>query len=491
MYNSHPLIYEINTWPWLKDLSNQYGVQIFLDNLPEEIIIQELASYDAIWLMGIWERSPQGQKIAQTHPGLQKEYQRVLKDLKEEDIVGSPYAIYNYHVDPQIGTDAGLQSLAKRLHEHGIKIIVDFVPNHLACDHKWQQNHPEYFIQGTEFDLKEEPKTFFKSENGIFAHGKDPYFDAWTDTLQFNAFSQEMRNEVKKLLKWIATFADGVRCDMAMLLNTNIFQRTWTTKAKYPLVQEYWKEIVTDVKQKYPNFIFIAEVYWDLEWELQQLGFDFCYDKLLYDRLRQGNIDSIKGHLKADLNYQTKLVRFIENHDESRAFEIFGPKKSKLLATFLYTLPGARLLHQGQRQGRKIKIPVQLGRIPNEINQTWLDEYYGTLIDLNLFDLSSEGSWRQISTDLLSNQMELYPIIAYYWDFPSKIILVLCNFADYDIISSLPILNFNPLRKNLKCSKILNSEEGFMEVKTVNDCKNAINFAIPKLTGSIYIWNKK
>ena len=491
MFSSHPLIYEINTWPWLKDLSKNYGIQILLDNLPEEIISQELASYEAIWFMGIWERSPQGRKIAQTHPGLQIDYQKTLKNLKNKDIVGSPYAIYSYRVDPQIGSNGGLQTLAKRLHDHGIKLIVDFVPNHVACDHPWIRNHPEYFLQGTDIDLKEQPKTFFQTESGIFAHGKDPYFDAWTDTLQFNAFSQELRDEIKNLLKWIASFADGVRCDMAMLLNTNIFQKTWTNKAINSLDQEYWREITKYVKFDYPDFIFIAEVYWDMEWELQQMGFDFCYDKRLYDRLRQGNIDSIRGHLKADWNYQKKLLRFIENHDEPRAFAIFGSEKSKMLALLLYTLPGARLIHQGQRQGRKLQIPVQLGRIPNEANQSWLEKFYKALFDLNIFDSSFEGSWHLLSTDQLPNRKELNPILSYYWDFPSKIILVLCNFAEYEISSTLPMKSFNPSGASLSLYCALNSHVGVVQKDKIITYNETINFTIPKLTGKIFVWNKE
>ncbi len=487
----HPLIYEINTWPWLKDLRDRYGSQITLNDIPEEIINQELTKFDAIWLMGIWERSPESRRIARNHAGLQGEFHKTLNNLKTEDIVGSPYAIYGYHLDPHLGTMEGLQSFAARLHKRKIKLIVDFVPNHVACDHSWSQSHPEYFIQGTTADLEQDPNTFFQSEDSIFAHGKDPYFDAWTDTLQINAFSQSLRDEIKQLIKWIASFADGVRCDMAMLLNTTVFQQTWKNQASTPLPREFWEEIIGAVKGEYPEFIFIAEVYWDMEWDLQQLGFDFCYDKRLYDRLRHGDMNLIRGHLNAEWKYQKKLLRFIENHDEPRAFSTFGEKKAKILALLLYTLPGARLIHQGQVQGRKIKFPVQLGRLPRETRQTWLEYYYRELLDLNFFEAGSEGSWHQINPEITLKYNKLNPILSYYWDFPSRIVLVLCNFADYELKITIPTLNFNPSKNILNLSWVFNSDVGFVEEREMVHDEDSFTYTIPKLTGTILMWNKK
>ncbi len=113
------------------------------------------------------------------------------------------------------------------------------------------------------------------------------------------------------------------------------------------------------------DFLFIAEVYWGMEYDLQQLGFQFTYDKELYDRLKQRDARQIKGHLQAELTYQEKSLRFIENHDEERAYHVFQDY-SKDLFSLLTFLPGMILYHESQSTGAEKKLPVQLGRRPIE-----------------------------------------------------------------------------------------------------------------------------
>ena len=103
--------------------------------------------------------------------------------------------------------------------------------------------------------------------------------------VQVNAFEPSFRPAVIELLLGVADQCDGLRCDMAMLLINNIFARTWGDRAGQMPATEYWSDVITAIKQRHPHFVFIAEAYWDLEWELQQQGFDYCYDKRLYDRL--------------------------------------------------------------------------------------------------------------------------------------------------------------------------------------------------------------
>ncbi len=124
----------------------------------------------------------------------------------------------------------------------------------------------------------------------------------------------------------------------------------------------------------------MAEAYWDLEWELQQQGFDYCYDKRLYDRLEHDTAESVRLHLCADLAYQEKLVRFIENHDEPRAHSVFSPQKERAAAVTIATIPGARLFHEGQFEGRKVRLPVFLGRRPAEPVDPDLRAFYRTLL---------------------------------------------------------------------------------------------------------------
>src|SRR4030065_67366 len=106
---------------------------------------------------------------------------------------------------------------------------------------------------------------------------------------------------------------------MAMLLITRIFRQTWGERAGALPAREFWEEVIPAVKAPYPQFLMIAEAYWDLEWELLQQGFDYCYDKRLYDRLRHAGAEAVRQHLEADLSYQERLGRFIGNNDDTPA----------------------------------------------------------------------------------------------------------------------------------------------------------------------------
>ena len=210
-----------------------------------------------------------------------------------------------------------------------MNLVLDFVPNHVAPDHPWVIEHPEYFVRGNADDARTDPASFIEVKGNVFACGRDPHFPAWPDVLQLTAFQPGLRQAVIETISTIAGQCDGIRCDMAMLLLNTIFERTWSTRAGQRPASEYWVDVIPAIKQAHPGFLFIAEAYWGLEWELHQQGFDICYDKTLYDRLEHNNPESVRLHLCADLAYQQKLLRFIENHDEPRAAAAFSPEKGR------------------------------------------------------------------------------------------------------------------------------------------------------------------
>ncbi len=294
--------------------------------------------------------------------------------------MGSPYCVRGYEVDEHLGGPEGLSQARRELADRGLRLIVDFVPNHVAPDHSWVSEHPEYFIQGTADDAANNPASYINLNGRTFACGKDPFFPAWPDVLQLNAFQPGLRQTAAATLSNIANQCDGVRCDMAMLMMNSVFERTWGTRAGPRPATEYWVDAISAIKREHPDFLFIAEAYWDLEWELQQQGFDFCYDKRLYDRLEHENAESVRLHLCADLAYQNKLLRFLENHDEPRAASAFTPAKERAAAVTTSTLPGARLFHEGQFEGRKVRLPVFLGRRPEEPLDKQLQDFYTKLL---------------------------------------------------------------------------------------------------------------
>ena len=156
----------------------------------------------------------------------------------------------------------------------------------------------------------------------------------------------------------------------------------------------FWPEATGRVKAKNPQFIFMAEVYWGLEWELMQQGFDYCYDKSLYDRLLSRDAAAVRAHLWADLAYQNKLARFLENHDEPRAAHDLPQPVHQAAAVITYLTPGLRFFHEGQLEGRRVKVSMHLGRRPEEAIDPILEEFYGKLLACLKRAEVRDGRWQ-------------------------------------------------------------------------------------------------
>ncbi len=427
-----PFIYEINTWVWLDTLSRTYNNPMTLENVPDEVL-DELSSYnvDAIWLMGIWTRSHGSRASALKYAN---QYKSALPDLTQNDISGSPYAIGSYQPEEFFGGRHGLAVFRERLKQRGMRLMLDFVPNHVAYDHAWIRVHPDYMILGSPQDIERQPDNFFTARDAtgkklVVGHGRDPYFPGWVDTAQVNAFHPDLRQAALNTLLDIASQADGVRCDMAMLMLNDIFSQTWKGLVGSPPPTEYWQTIIPQVKAAYPDFIFMAEVYWDMEARLQGLGFDLTYDKRLYDRIRENNSGSIRAHLGASLDYQRHLVRFIENHDEHRAADSLGIERSQPAAVLICTLPGGTLLYDGQFVGRKVKLPVQLGRQPNEKPDEDLKAFYLKLLAETRGSVYQDGDWVMFTITAGKDNGTQDNLIAYGWKAGDEHRLVVINMS--------------------------------------------------------------
>lgn len=428
--SQRPVIYEINTWVWLNELSRKHGSIVTLASVPEaEWDLIAALGVDTVWLMGVWERSPAGIRIAIQNEGLMASFRQALPDFSAADNVGSPYCVRRYEVDRRLGGASGLAAARSRLANRGIGLILDFVPNHVAPDHPWVADHPEYFIQGSSADLTSDPKSFVETGGRVFACGRDPYFPAWPDVLQLNAFDSGLRQAAADTLLDIAGRCDGVRCDMAMLMLNDVFGRTWGGRAGERPAADFWPTVIPAVKARYPGFKFIAEAYWDLEWELQQQGFDFCYDKRLYDRLEKEGAESVRLHLLADMAYQERLVRFIENHDEPRAAGAFPPERLRAVAVAALTLPGAKLVHEGQLEGRRARLPVFLGRRPAEAPDEGLRGFYSRLLEAVGDDVFKAGEWRLCECRGWPDNLSYRNLVAWCWRLEKDCRVVVVNLS--------------------------------------------------------------
>ena len=348
--------------------------------------------FDWVWFLSVWQTGPAAQLVSRSNAGWRKEFQETLPDLKEEDIAGSGFAIQNYTVHRDLGGAAALARLRERLQKRGLKLMLDFVPNHMAPDHPWIDEHPDYFVHGSESDLARAPRNYCRVQTKkgplVLAYGRDPYFDGWPDTLQLNYGNPELQQAMIGELERIAGQCDGVRCDMAMLVLPEVFERTWGIAANL-----FWPKATQCVREKFPHFCFMAEVYWDMEWTMQQQGFDYAYDKRLYDRLREGHARPVREHFHAGLDYQNKLARFLENHDEPRAAATFAPGEHEAAAVITFLSPGLRFFHQGQFEGRTKRISPHLVRGPEEPIDQRLAQFYDRLLTVLRKPVVRDGRW--------------------------------------------------------------------------------------------------
>jgi hypothetical protein len=356
-----------------------------------------------VWRVGVWQVGRVGRERARTDPALREGYAGSLPDWREDDVCGSPFAVQRYDVNVDFGGDAALAGLRDRLARRNIKLLLDFVPNHVAPDHPWVDQHPEFFIEGGEDDLQREPRNWsrFDTSRGkrVLAYGRDPYFPGWPDTVQLNYQHPGLREAMLGELARVAGRCDGVRCDMAMLVQPEVFRRTWGDRARprdgSPAVEQpFWNDAIARIRRRHPDFMFVAEVYWDMEWDLQQAGFDYTYDKRLYDRLVAGNGRAAREHLLATPQFQDHSLRFLENHDEHRAAAAFPPEAHRAAAVVTFTVPGLRLMYEGQLEGRKAFVSMHLGRRPKEEPDLAIAAFYRRLLAGLRRPELRDGTWR-------------------------------------------------------------------------------------------------
>ena len=426
---SDPAIYELNTAAWLHDVDKRAGTGTTLANVAsDEWDAVTPPGVDAVWLMGVWERSPAGVALALESADQLASFREALPDLANADIIGSAYCIRGYEADPRFGGRHGLAVARAALADRGVRLLVDFVPNHVAPDHPWLIEHPEYFVQGTAEDLARDPAGFLRVGDAVIARGRDPFFPPWADVAQLNGFAPGLRAAAEATLMDIAQQADGVRCDMAMLLMNDVFARTWGARAGPPPEREYWTEIIASVRATHPDFVFAAEAYWDLEWDLLQLGFDYCYDKRLYDRLVHDEPEAIRRHLHADHDYQQHMLRFLENHDEPRAAAEFPPARERAAAVAIATLPGATLWHEGQFEGWHVRLPVFLDRRPDEAVDDELRRFSLHLVEVTA--ALRRGSWSLCAATGWPDDSSYTQLLTWSWIDDERRSLIVINYAD-------------------------------------------------------------
>ncbi|MFM7539630.1 MAG: alpha-amylase, partial [Planctomycetota bacterium] len=272
-----------------------------------------------------------------------------------------------------------------------------FVPNHVGLDNPWAATPPDWFFR---CDASSSTGKAEAAHPGgpFLKHGKDPYFPPWPDTFQLNLFHPAVRSAQQEVIASIATLCDGVRCDMAMLPLPDVFLTTWGHESiDIPGVaadqSDYWPGIIKAARDISPGFQFLAECYWDREWDLMCQGFDYCYDKRLYERLAHGDSHEVSGHLMAEPRFLYKCAHFLENHDEDRSTEVFK-ERLNAAAVVTYLSPGLRFFHHGQEHGFKLKDSVHLSRAADERRDPLTLAFYKRLLTVSSW--AANRPWKRL-----------------------------------------------------------------------------------------------
>ena len=289
-----------------------------------------------IWLTGILEHASES---TGTHPDITK------------GRAGSPYAVMDYRaVDPDLGTMADFERLVSRIHAKGMKVIMDFIPNHLARQNKGFDPCNFYYCEGQGFvsprRVTEQPYEEYPAKatgNNVFA--PNPSLNDWYDTVKLNYDEHDTWEKMLDILRfWCAKNVDGFRVDMAEMV---------------PVA--FWQWVIAELRKDYQPLM-IAEIYQpDLYESFLNAGFDFLYDKVgLYNTLER---ILCEGHEAREIcnvwkdlhDLDSHMLRFMENHDEKRLAspQFVGDAFAALPAVVLSALmnTGPFMVYNGQESG--------------------------------------------------------------------------------------------------------------------------------------------
>ncbi len=466
----NPSLYQINTRVWIKQFDTADHVATLADVPDTYWLDLKEKGMDLVWLMGIWKTCETTAIFGQTPQDLDH-YQNILPDFEIDDVVPSPFAVDEYEINPELGTFTDLKHLKLKLNSMGLKLILDFVANHFSRDSHLVDTNPEYFIQGSKEDLAREPGNFFEKNGLIFAHGRDPHYAAWIDSVQVNYFNPSAVEYMQSVLSEIATLCDGIRCDMTMLILNEVFENTWShqiaqNNCSRPTL-EFWDQAIKITKSINPNFTFIAEVYWGLEYKMHTLGFDFTYDKKLYDLLASDQNHDLHNYLYADKSYQQKMVRFIENHDEDRSVEVFGKPKVMSAAVAISTLPGLHFYQDGQWWGSRVHLPMQLSRTSQEQPDESLFAFYSYLLEIVEDVVIKTGDWSLVALTRAEDDFSFENLVAWRWQLGNVFFFVFINYSAHESVSWAK-LNFETSKVSLNFVDELNQVTYAREVNELH-----------------------
>jgi len=440
---------ELSTRPWIYYLSQKYGKQFQkLSDIPDQEFqqIKEMG-FDFVWMMGVWQLGEFGLNYDRTNQQLLQEYSQVLPGYTIDDIIGSPYAVTNYTCNYELGSDEDIFNMKTKLNEIGLKLMLDFVPNHSAVDCNWTSSDMDYYILSPK-GIPIDPSKYMSNR---IAYGSAGWGQSWFDTAQFNYWNPQLRKVRMQQIAHVASLSDGIRCDMAYLLVNSLFGSNWAENLQSwgwnEPSTEFWSDAISYVKQLYPSVLFLAEVYDPYMQTLLDQGFDYVYEKDLYDLIYDNNLDNIRSWLSnSGENYISHGAHFIENHDQPRAPSYFGSwEKADAAALLTFTIPGLRFYWMWQFNGYSNQLDIHLRREEPEPAVPQVQQFYPIFLNITNSDVFRYGTWTYLG---VSGSNSAWRLIAYRWEYENEKRLCVINYSDTSGSGSIVLSNAQPLNGN-------------------------------------------
>lgn len=396
-----------STLVWLDQLSKAYGRRIStLDAIPdEELDILAKRGFNALWLIGLWERS---------------EASRRIKELcGNPEAAASAYSLFDYEIAGELGGWAALQNLKERAAWRGIRLAADMVPNHTGIDSAWVRERPELFVQRDSppfpsysytgenlsrdpsvgiwledhyYDRRDAAVTFKRTDfrtgrDSYIYHGNDGTSMPWNDTAQIDFLKPEARAAVRERIMHVAQNFPIIRFDAAMIMAKRHFRRLWypepghggdiASRGEYALSnedftarmpEEFWREVVDECAEKTPDTLLLAEAFWMMEgYFVRTLGMHRVYNSAFMNMLKNKENkkyrDTIKNTQEFDKDILKRFVNFMNNPDEETAVAQFGKDDHYFgVCTLMATLPGLPMFGHGQVEGLTEKYGMEYRR---------------------------------------------------------------------------------------------------------------------------------
>lgn len=405
-----------NIYVWLDQLSKKYNRTITkLHDVPEEELeILRDRGFNALWLIGVWDRSQASKTI-----------KRWCGNPEAE---ASAYSIYDYVISPDLGGYDSFINLKERAWKRGIRMASDMVPNHMGIVSKWTIDHPDWFISlpyppfpsynysgdnlsgNPDLGIYLEDKYFTRSDAAVtfkhvefhsgitryLYHGNDGTHLPWNDTAQLNYLLPQVREAVIQKIVEISKMFSIIRFDAAMVLTRKHYQRLWfpepgsggaiPSRAEHGISKEdffkampneFWREVVERINQENPDTLLLAEAFWLLEgFFVRTLGMHRVYNSAFMNMLRDEDNAKYRTVMKNTLEFDPKIlkrfVNFMNNPDEETAIKQFGTGDKYFgICTMLVTMPGLPMFGHGQIEGFEEKYGMEYRRAYREEEIDW------------------------------------------------------------------------------------------------------------------------